>query len=68
MIEIIKEISKRDDVDKNMKIYPGKNNSSDEWYTLQDFLDSANVDNCSLENIKNMIQKQIPDVSNFLLE
>ena len=63
---IIKELSKRDDVDKSIRIYPGKNKEGDEWYTLQDFLDS--VDPPSIEEIKNLFQKQIPSISQFLLE
>ncbi len=66
IISIIKELSKRDDVDKNIQIYPGKDGESEKWYTLQDFLDEAKPS--SLEDIKNLFQKQIPSIKQFLLE
>ncbi len=67
IISMIREISKRDDVDMDMKVYPGKDDITDNWYTLQDFLDSAK-DTPSLENIKDMIQKKIPNIDKFLLD
>ena len=66
IISILGEISKRDDVDKSIQIYPGKNKEGDEWHTLQDFLDQAKPS--SLDDIKNLFQKQIPSINQFLLE
>ncbi len=63
---IIKEICEKTDIDRNMRIYPGKDGETDKWHTLQDFLDEVNPP--SLEDIRDIIQKEIPNVSRFLLE
>ncbi len=63
---IIKEICEKTDIDRNMEIYPGEKGSSNGYYTLQDFLDKVNPP--SLADIEVIIQKEIPNVSRFLLE
>ncbi len=63
---IIKEICEKTDIDRNMRIYPGKDGETDNWHTLQDFLDEVNPP--SLEDIRDIIQKELPNISQFLLE
>ena len=63
---IIKEICDKTDIDRNMEIYPGEKGSSNGYYTLQDFLDEVNSP--SLENIRDIVQKELPNISQFLLD